>query len=55
MLMLQRDGSFPVKGEKLNSTKKAEGLSFELFLNVLLEYCVQSHRKLEQNHAMINE
>jgi len=53
--MLHIDGSFPVKGEKLNSTKKAEGLSFELFLNFLLEYCLQSQLKLEQKQAKINE
>lgn len=53
--MLHTRGSFPVNGEKLNSTKKAEGLPFELFLNVLLEYCLQSHQKLEQKHAKINE
>lgn len=39
----------------MNSTKKAKGVSFELFLNLLLEYCLQSKLKLEQKHAKINE
>jgi hypothetical protein len=60
--MLHPDGSFPVKGEKLNCTKRAEDLSFELYqegigfaINLLLEYCLQSHLKLEQKHAKIND
>lgn len=49
------DGNFTIKGEKVNSTKKAEGLSFELFLNLLLEYCLQIQLKLDKKHAKIND